>query len=267
MHPTSGHRLPAPGSQGFTLIELLIVIAVIATLAGLLIPAVTLVKSKASDVKCSNNLRQVATGIIAWEGDHSDDCPPHLLTMFNPASGMQLGGLEGKLLVCPRDKYRGKSSSMGRNAALGPPLSDLYESGCSYLYQCSDTLLGDTDNSGYKSWFFDFTDSNSGGGTGNPVGAQTTGPDAVPIANWAVGKKNQLENGNCSADYVPGSAGTRFGYAFPADLFPIVMCFHHNAWTTVNNKTDRKCCCVSWNGNVFWTIPLWEHETSPRIPP
>ena len=45
------------------------------------------------------------------------------------------------------------------------------------------------------------------------------------------------------------------------------MCFHHNLWTVSNNKTDKKCPCVSWNGNVFWTIPFWEHNVNPAIPP
>ena len=98
--PRAGSRRRA-AAGGFTLVELLVVISIIATLAALLIPGVTLVKSKANDLKCSNNLRQVATGIIAWQGSHDDECPPSLLAMFDASSGLQLKGLETKLLICP----------------------------------------------------------------------------------------------------------------------------------------------------------------------
>ncbi len=58
----------------FTLIELLIVIAVIAILAGLLLPALGRGKDLATQAFCTGNVRQIATAVLAYGSDFNDRC-------------------------------------------------------------------------------------------------------------------------------------------------------------------------------------------------
>lgn len=53
-----------PLRRGFTLVELLVVIAIIGVLVGLLLPAVQAARETARKTTCSNNIRNIAIGMV-----------------------------------------------------------------------------------------------------------------------------------------------------------------------------------------------------------
>jgi len=71
--------------QGFTLIELLVVISIIAILAGLLLPAVTMVRGKANQTACANNQKQIVTAMMAYSIDYEGVFPIGVLAAGTPA--------------------------------------------------------------------------------------------------------------------------------------------------------------------------------------
>lgn len=66
---------PAPNHHAFTLIELLVVISIIAILAGMLIPTVSIVLGKARQMACGRNQSQVVLAMIAYGGDNDGAWP------------------------------------------------------------------------------------------------------------------------------------------------------------------------------------------------
>lgn len=72
--PRSLTGRPRP-ADGFTLVELLVVVAIIAVLIGLLLPAVQSARAAARTTKCASNMRQVGLGIVLYAEAHRGAMP------------------------------------------------------------------------------------------------------------------------------------------------------------------------------------------------
>jgi len=68
-------RNESKSASGFTLVELLVTIAVIAMLAGLMLPAIARAKGKANDAACVGNLKQFAIALRTFADENDGKLP------------------------------------------------------------------------------------------------------------------------------------------------------------------------------------------------
>lgn len=120
--------------SGFTLLELLLVIAVLAILAALLLTAVSQTKRKAGQIKCVNNLRQLAIAVSLYASDNNDATLPLYAPAQSPEGPddydywsevlvAQVSDLSDELFLCPNDTVS-TNYSYGLNEDGFPSLID-----------------------------------------------------------------------------------------------------------------------------------------------
>ena len=112
-HPKNGMSRPH-----FTLIELLIVIAIIAILAGMLLPALGSARERARTAQCTSNIRQIGAALYMYFGDFQDYFPPSspqaaMEPAFRSYTGVDperysssKNYSDHQIWACPSDRYR-----------------------------------------------------------------------------------------------------------------------------------------------------------------
>ncbi len=95
---------------------LLVVLAVVAILAALLLPALAAAKRKAQRINCVNNLKQCGLAFRIWEGDHDNKMPMEISSDKGGTKDFDSGAdafrhfqvlsnelSTPKILICPAD--------------------------------------------------------------------------------------------------------------------------------------------------------------------
>jgi len=89
--------------RAFTLIEMLMVIAVIALIAAMLLPALSKAKQSGRRTACASNLRQLSVALSIYTGENEGDFPPIHQTNRWP-SQLYRGYENFDVLLCPADR-------------------------------------------------------------------------------------------------------------------------------------------------------------------
>ena len=107
--------------RGFTLIELLVVIAVIALLIGILLPALAGARKAGRATGCLSNLRQMGTGLVAYNNDHKE----RVIPSFNMTGVDTTEPLDGWAPILDRDGYIGAPAQNTKSVFYCPETVDV----------------------------------------------------------------------------------------------------------------------------------------------
>lgn len=161
------------GARGFTLIELLVVVALIAILAGLLLPALSGAKERARLTKVRAELYGVGLALEMYADDHAGRLPPVRVNCNSDLADhwCQFPVELADLGYLPRGERPGMAACM----------EDVFNPGHTYKYATlGPQLLNDTPAGDFKLWVpADFPDGR------DTNGSWQSGLERAPV-RWVV---------------------------------------------------------------------------------
>ena len=239
-------RVSAYGTDmgGFTLIELLVVIVIISILAAISVTGIKSAREKARQTNCMSNLRQIGVALVTYRGDHSGGNPNWISNLY-PSYIDDL-----PVYVCRSDTERGlgiiRPDSLARYEG-GTPSTKYKET----IENCSVSRGSGSEaqNSDVRanSYMYEFSCAKC-----------SWSVPGITDPTWAQYKEYELRQGNN-------------GKPFSSSKMPIVRCFHHAAYSSVDqfpegtggaankNASTMKSGLtlnVAYAGNVTMA-PLW----------
>lgn len=189
-------------AKGFTLIELLVVMAIIGILAGMLFPAISMIKKSRAKAQCANNLRQLGMGVIQYAQGNNSILPGSLgsangswdKVTVDLESTDPLNPMRFPFLKCPEDS----ASTRTMASALAAGISG----GRSYVM---------TQKSGAANGFIDLSASPT-----SRLLVEATIPGATILLTESWSSNNGTLTGNSTQGYFSTSAIT--GYTSTASI-------------------------------------------------
>jgi prepilin-type N-terminal cleavage/methylation domain-containing protein len=230
----------------FTLVELLVTISIIAILAGMLLGPVNKARTKAREISCVNNLKQLGTGLVMYLDDYDRRGFAPWLSHLYP----DYLGTTG-VFSCPADDNLKGTARNEWKARIDDHWQETYD-----RPDNTGKHFVPNPDVGPVSYFYEFS---------NVLCDKWTVP-SVSVANptWADVKFAQLTNGD-SDHPTP----------YSVEMFPVVRCFWHIrhlgdyrydvAPGGVNGaglpNEAQRVFNVGFQGNVFYSFAKWELST------
>jgi prepilin-type N-terminal cleavage/methylation domain-containing protein len=118
--------------SGLTMVELLVVLAIIATLLGLLLPAVQIVRERARETVCKNNVHQINLALTQFQETHKK--------LPRPGRGGKVGGWIIDILPFIEQQNLHSTIAIGGNIDAAPEGLRMPPS----IFQCPRSMVLDS---------------------------------------------------------------------------------------------------------------------------